>query len=83
MSYLTVVGWLGLALFPLPTQAQTPPPRFEQRLPRVAPPPGRLLPYRRGERWGYADSTGRVVVAPVLRAAPLFSPAGVVRVDTS
>ncbi|GAA4350347.1 hypothetical protein GCM10023185_08060 [Hymenobacter saemangeumensis] len=52
-----------------------------QQLPRVVAPAGGLVPYRRGQRWGYADTTGRVVVEPVLLAAPPFSAAGFVRVD--
>jgi hypothetical protein len=47
----------------------------------VAPlPPGGLVPYRRGQLWGYADTTGRLVIAPVLGASTgaygLFRPSG-------
>ncbi|MDO7888218.1 WG repeat-containing protein [Hymenobacter cheonanensis] len=31
---------------------------------RVAEPPGGLIPYRAGKLWGYADTTGRVVIRP-------------------
>lgn len=34
------------------------------RLVRVAEPPGGLIPYRAGKLWGYADTTGRVVIRP-------------------
>jgi hypothetical protein len=34
------------------------------RLERVAEPPGGLIPYRAGKLWGYADTTGRVVIRP-------------------
>lgn len=34
------------------------------RLARVAEPPGGLIPYRAGALWGYADTTGRVVIRP-------------------
>lgn len=59
----------------------TPPLRFVQHLLRVPRSPGGLVPYRRGELWGYADTTGHVVIAPMLTAAPPFSPAGFVRLD--
>lgn len=36
------------------------------RLARVAEPPGGLIPYRAGELWGYADTTGRVVIQPCI-----------------
>lgn len=62
-------------------QPAFPPLPLVQHLVRVPLPPGGLVPYRRGERWGYADTTGRVVIAPVLTAAPLFSPTGFVRLD--
>ena len=39
-------------------------------LARVPPPPGSLIPYRKGNLWGYADTTGRVIVAPVLLEEP-------------
>ena len=64
-----------------PAPAPVPPLRLVTHLARVAPPPGGLVPFRRGLLWGYADTTGRVVVPPVLRAAPPFSPAGFARVD--
>lgn len=41
-------------------------------LARVPLPPGGLIPYRRGDHWGYADTTGRVVVAPVMLREPFF-----------
>jgi len=34
------------------------------RLARVPEPPGGLIPYRAGKLWGYADTTGRVVIRP-------------------
>lgn len=34
------------------------------RLERVPEPPGGLIPYRAGALWGYADTTGRVVIQP-------------------
>lgn len=59
----------------------TPPLHFVQHLLRVPRSPGGLVPYRRGELWGYADTLGHVVIAPMLTAAPPFSPAGFVRLD--
>ncbi|GAA4350351.1 hypothetical protein GCM10023185_08070 [Hymenobacter saemangeumensis] len=43
-----------------------------QVLQRVPLPPGGLVPYRKGRNWGYADTTGRVVVQPVLLEEPPF-----------
>jgi len=40
------------------------------RLARVAEPPGGLIPYRAGKLWGYADTTGRVVIRPCLENEP-------------
>jgi hypothetical protein len=34
------------------------------RLVAVAEPPGGLVPYQAGARWGYADTTGRVLIRP-------------------
>ena len=43
----------------------------EVKLLHKAPlPPAGLLPYRKGNRWGYADTTGRVVIAPVFENEP-------------
>jgi hypothetical protein len=41
------------------------------RLTRVAEPSGGLVPYRVGGRWGYADTTGQVVIEPAIRHAVL------------
>ena len=79
MLYTILVGLLlGLGTKALPTTQTLP---FVQHLVRVPLPPGGLVPYRRGKLWGYADTTGRVVIAPVLTSAPLFSSAGFVRID--
>lgn len=47
-----------------------------QRLERVPEPPGGLIPYRKGpgghHRWGYADTTGRVIIAPTFTREPDF-----------
>lgn len=54
--------------------AQVPPggyvPHPVERLQRVPEPPGGLIPYHKGNRWGYADTTGRVVIAPVFENEP-------------
>ena len=56
--------------------AQPPPggyvPKQVKHLARVAEPPGGLVPYRKGALWGYADTTGNVVIAPVLNYQPAF-----------
>lgn len=36
------------------------------RLAKVPEPPGGLIPYRAGGLWGYADTTGRVVIRPCI-----------------
>ncbi|MDO7873808.1 hypothetical protein Q5H93_03620 [Hymenobacter sp. ASUV-10] len=36
----------------------------------VPEPPGGLVPYRQGELWGFADTTGRVWIRPVFRFEP-------------
>ena len=55
--------------------AQPPPggyvPKRVQHLARVAEPPGGLFPYRMGRLWGYADTTGRVVIKPVFGREPM------------
>ncbi|MGI4870578.1 MAG: WG repeat-containing protein [Janthinobacterium lividum] len=78
LGFYAVSGLLALG-----AAAQTPAPPLPQvrHLLRVPPPPGGLVPYRRGDLWGYADTTGRVIIAPVLTSAPLFSAAGLVRID--
>jgi hypothetical protein len=41
------------------------------RVLRVVPlPPGGLVPYRQGDCWGYADTTGRVWIRPELQRLP-------------
>ena len=75
----------GLPLAAL-AQAATPPddgyPLREVRELTFAPlPEGGLLPYRQGEWWGYADTTGRVVITPGLVLGTLFPAAGLLRVD--
>ena len=70
--------WLGmlLVLITLTATAQSLPPpggyvpHPVQRLERVPEPPGRLIPYRKGKLWGYADTTGRLVIAPVFETEP-------------
>ena len=44
--------------------------RVTRQLARVPEPPGGLLPFRHGQRWGFADSTGRVWIQPELLEAP-------------
>lgn len=44
-----------------------------QQLAPTNEPPGGLIPYRKGALWGYADTTGRVVITPWLtQEPPLF-----------
>ena len=64
------VGGLGLlGCWGQPAAAQAPVPggaalREVTRLERVPEPPGGLIPYRVGKLWGYADTTGRLVIRP-------------------
>ncbi|RTQ49306.1 hypothetical protein EJV47_14290 [Hymenobacter gummosus] len=39
-------------------------------LPVVPEPPGGLVPYRKGQLWGYADTTGRVWIQPQFEQEP-------------
>ena len=57
---LVLLGALGLRAQP------GAPLREVTRLARVAEPPGGLIPYRSDKLWGYADTTGRVVIRPCL-----------------
>lgn len=75
-----VLSWtlelvLPLFLSPL-ASAQVPPggyvPRPVQLLEREPEPPGGLIPYRSGNMWGYADTTGKVIIAPTFRTQPDF-----------
>ncbi|MGI4874138.1 MAG: hypothetical protein ACRYFX_23505 [Janthinobacterium lividum] len=81
-------AWLLLLIAPLAATAQTAPPPDdgyplrEVRELTIAPlPPGGLVPYRHDEWWGYADTTGRVVITPGLVLGTLFPAAGLLRVD--
>ena len=81
-------AWLLLLIAPLAATAQTatPPddgyPLREVRELTIAPLlAGGLLPYRHDEWWGYADTTGRVVITPGLVLGTLFPAAGLLRVD--
>jgi hypothetical protein len=40
------------------------------------------LPYRKGDAWGYSDSTGRIVLEPKYDRTYFFSPDGLARVKT-
>ena len=67
--FVCYVGFLILMSSACPSLAQAPPPggaalREVTQLERAAEPPGGLIPYRQGELWGYADTTGRLVIAP-------------------
>ena len=46
-------------------------------------PPGGLVPYRKGKRWGYADTTGRVWIAPVFQREPGFFKRSFARYETT
>lgn len=67
---------LLLVLISLPVTAQELPPpggwplRPVSALQVVAEPPGGLLPYRQGRRWGFADTTGRVWIQPIFTTEP-------------
>lgn len=52
-----------------------------QTLRLVPEPPGGLIPYRKGQRWGYADTTGRIWIKPVLVDQPPELLGGVARVN--
>ena len=69
---LLSLGRTGRAQAP----AEPPPggfaPRQVPELTRVPLPPGGLIPFRQGAYWGYADTTGRVWIAPVLEPEPRF-----------
>ena len=64
-----LLAWLG-ACPVCRAQAEAPAGGYRLRavpvLRRVPEPPGGLIPYRQGHYWGYADSTGRLVVSPEL-----------------
>ena len=66
------MSWSALSsyLFSFLLQAQLVPTegsplREVARLERVPEPPGGLIPYRKGKLWGYADTTGRLIIQPV------------------
>ena len=69
--------WFGL-LLPAALRAQSAPPpggyplREVSVLSRVAEPAIGLIPYRQGQLWGFADSTGRVWIQPGLPTEPSF-----------
>lgn len=63
---------VGRASYGQPQPAGGYPLRVVAVLARAPLPPGGLIPYRQGSRWGYADTTGRVVIAPVLLDEPKF-----------
>jgi|GEM_PF-5111576 len=84
-TLLTAILCASLPLAAL-AQTTTPPddgyPLREVRELTFAPlPAGGLLPYRHGEWWGYADTTGRVVITPGLVLGTLFPAAGLLRVN--
>ncbi|RTQ46775.1 WG repeat-containing protein [Hymenobacter gummosus] len=78
--------WIYL-LLPGALRAQAGPPSGGYRLREVRvlrpvpEPPGGLVPYRRGQFWGYADTTGRLVIAPVLDDKPGFFQQGYAEVS--
>lgn len=55
--------------------------RLVAELARVPLPPGGLIPFRQGAYWGYADTTGRVWIEPVLEPEPPFFVGDVVRLS--
>ncbi|MGI4762091.1 MAG: WG repeat-containing protein [Janthinobacterium lividum] len=74
------------ACLPLAALSQTTPPpddgyplREVRELTFAPLPGGGLLPYRQGKWWGYADTTGRVVITPGLVLGTLFPAAGLLR----
>jgi hypothetical protein len=70
VRYLRLVAFL-LLLFPAAAQL----PAGLHQVARLVPaegPRGGLVPYRQGSRWGYADRSGRLRVAPWLPKDPGF-----------
>lgn len=65
---LCLLAFLGTAWAQVPPGGYMPHP--VQGLVRVPEPPGGLIPYRKGQLWGYADTTGRVVIRPVFEYEP-------------
>ncbi len=65
--------WVGLMLAGVVTVRAQPgaPLREVTRLARVPEPPGGLIPYRAGTLWGYADTTGRIVIRPCISWATI------------
>ncbi|MDO7873542.1 WG repeat-containing protein [Hymenobacter sp. ASUV-10] len=72
---LWLLVWLPWAR---PVAAQLAPPpggypwRVVEQLAPVPLPPGGLVPYRQGETWGFADTTGRIILQPSLVREPEF-----------
>lgn len=72
MCRLLVLTW---AVLPGPLRAQPRPtyqPREVTRLTAAPEPPGGLVPYRHAKLWGYADTSGHVVLKPWLPDEPPF-----------
>lgn len=93
-SFTKNLGWLSwllqLAWLVLPSQLRaqalvpkTYQPREVQRLAPVAEPPGGLVPYRLARLWGYADTSGHVVLKPWLPDEPPFFIGGFAKLSYS
>jgi hypothetical protein len=70
-------SWLLLIWLALPGQLRaqahkTYQPHEVRRLAPAAEPPGGLVPYRHAKLWGYADTSGHVVLKPWLPEEPPF-----------
>ncbi|MGI4874298.1 MAG: WG repeat-containing protein [Janthinobacterium lividum] len=82
---MPIVPFLLLWLLAGPAAAQALPPGgyLLHQVAALRPTPAegqQLVPYRRGPQWGYADTTGRLVVAPFADYLPLFQD-GLVRIQ--
>jgi hypothetical protein len=80
-TWLLLLSWLTL---PGQLRAQAPKtyqPHEVRCLAPAAEPPGGLVPYRHAKLWGYADTSGHVVLKPWLPEVPPFFIGGFARLS--